>query len=45
VAAFATALRGDGVPTATGLEGLRAVQVALAVRDAAESGHEVSITN
>jgi len=45
VAAFATALRGDGVPTATGLEGLRAVQVALAVRDAAESGNEVSITD
>ena len=45
VAAFAAAVRGEGVPTATGLDGLRAIQVALAVRDAAESGHRVSITD
>jgi len=45
VAAFAAAVRGEGAPTATGLEGLRAVQVALAVREAAESGRRVSITD
>ncbi len=45
VAAFAAALRGEGAPTATGLDGLRAVQVALAVREAAGSGHRVSITD
>ena len=45
VAAFAAAVRGEGTPTATGLDGLRAVQVALAVREAAESGHRVSITD
>jgi len=45
VAAFAAAVRGEGNPTATGLDGLRAVQVALAVRDAAESGHRVTITD
>ena len=45
VAAFAAAVRGEGDPTATGLDGLRAVQVALAVREAAESGRRVSITD
>ena len=45
VAAFAAAVRGEGTPTATGLDGLRAVQVALAVREAAESGRRVSITD
>ena len=45
VAAFAAAVRGEGAPTATGLDGLRAVQVALAVREAAESGRRVSITD
>ena len=45
VAAFAAAVRGEGVPTVTGLDGLRAVQVALAVREAAESGRRVSITD
>ena len=44
VAAFAAALLGEGNPTATGLDGLRAVQVALAVREAAESGRRVSIS-
>ena len=43
VAAFASTLRGDGAPTVTGLAGLRAVQVALAVREAAEVGQRVSI--
>jgi 1,5-anhydro-D-fructose reductase (1,5-anhydro-D-mannitol-forming) len=45
VAAFAAALRSEGEPTATGLDGLRAVQVALAVREAADSGRRVSITD
>jgi len=45
VAAFAAALRGEGAPTVTGLEGLQAVQVALAVRAAAESGQRVSIAD
>ena len=44
VAAFAAAVRGEGSPTATGLDGLRAIQVALAVREAVESGRRVSIT-
>jgi 1,5-anhydro-D-fructose reductase (1,5-anhydro-D-mannitol-forming) len=44
VAAFAAAVRGEGAPTATGLDGLRAIQVALAVREAVGSGHRVSIT-
>jgi len=43
VEAFAATTHGVGTPTATGLEGLRAVQVALGVRDAAETGHQVSI--
>ena len=42
-AAFAAAVRGEGSPTATGLDGLRAIQLALAVREAAESGRRVSI--
>jgi predicted dehydrogenase len=37
-------VRGEGTPTATGLDGLRAIQVALAVREAVGSGHRVSIT-
>ena len=45
VAAFAAAVRGDGTPTATGVDGLRAVQVALAVREAAASGRRVSIAS
>ena len=45
VAAFASALLGEGAPTATALDGLHAVQVALAVREAAGSGHRVSITD
>jgi len=43
LAAFAAAVRGEGAPSATGLDGLRAVQVAVAVRDAAASGLRVSI--
>jgi 1,5-anhydro-D-fructose reductase (1,5-anhydro-D-mannitol-forming) len=43
LAAFAAAVHGEGAPTATGLDGLRAVQVALAVREAAESGRRVSM--
>jgi 1,5-anhydro-D-fructose reductase (1,5-anhydro-D-mannitol-forming) len=43
LAAFAAAVSGDGTPTATGLDGLRAVQVALAVREAAETGKRVSV--
>ena len=45
VAAFAAAVRGEGTPTATGPDGLRAVQVALAVREAAESGQRVTMTD
>jgi 1,5-anhydro-D-fructose reductase (1,5-anhydro-D-mannitol-forming) len=45
LAAFAAAVRGEGSPTATGLDGLRAVQVALAVREGAASRQRVSITN
>ena len=45
VGAFAAAVRGEGNPTATGLDGLRAIQVALAVREAVESGLRVSITD
>jgi 1,5-anhydro-D-fructose reductase (1,5-anhydro-D-mannitol-forming) len=45
VAAFAAAAHGEGVPTATGLDGLRAIQVALAVREAVETGHRVSISD
>jgi len=45
VAAFAAAVRGDGTPTSTGVDGLRAVQVALAVREAAASGRRVSIAS
>jgi 1,5-anhydro-D-fructose reductase (1,5-anhydro-D-mannitol-forming) len=45
VAAFAAAVRGEGAPTATGIDGLRAIQVALAVREAVESGRRVSITD
>ena len=45
VAAFAAAVNGEGTPTANGLDGLRAIQVALAVREAAESGQRVSIAN
>ena len=41
VAAFAAAVRGEGTPSATGFDGLRAIQVALAVLEAAESGGRV----
>jgi 1,5-anhydro-D-fructose reductase (1,5-anhydro-D-mannitol-forming) len=44
VGAFADAVRGQGSPTATGLDGLRAIRLALAVREAAETGRRVSIT-
>ena len=43
VGAFAAAVRGEADdPTATGLDGLRAAQVALAVRQAAEIGERVA---
>jgi 1,5-anhydro-D-fructose reductase (1,5-anhydro-D-mannitol-forming) len=42
VSGFVAAVRGDaGRPVVTGLDGLRAVQVALAVRQAAETGERV----
>jgi 1,5-anhydro-D-fructose reductase (1,5-anhydro-D-mannitol-forming) len=44
VAAFADAVRGEGSPTATGLDGLRAIRVALAVHEAFQTGRRVSIT-
>jgi 1,5-anhydro-D-fructose reductase (1,5-anhydro-D-mannitol-forming) len=45
LAAFAAAIDAEGSPTATGLDGLRAIQVALAVREAAATGRRVSIIN
>jgi 1,5-anhydro-D-fructose reductase (1,5-anhydro-D-mannitol-forming) len=44
LAAFADAVRGEGSPTATGLDGLRAIRLALAVHEAFETGRRVSIT-
>jgi 1,5-anhydro-D-fructose reductase (1,5-anhydro-D-mannitol-forming) len=41
--AFATAVRGDGRPIVDGVDGARAVAVALAVKEAAETGSTVAI--
>jgi 1,5-anhydro-D-fructose reductase (1,5-anhydro-D-mannitol-forming) len=43
VAAFADAVAGTGLPTASGLDGLNAVRVALAVRAAAETGQRTAV--
>jgi 1,5-anhydro-D-fructose reductase (1,5-anhydro-D-mannitol-forming) len=44
VRAFAAAVRGDGRPTATGEDGFRALQVALAIEESLRSGRTVSLT-
>jgi 1,5-anhydro-D-fructose reductase (1,5-anhydro-D-mannitol-forming) len=41
VRAFAAAIRGEGRPTATGVDGLRALQVAIAVEESLRSGRAV----
>jgi 1,5-anhydro-D-fructose reductase (1,5-anhydro-D-mannitol-forming) len=41
VRAFAAAIRGEGRPTATGADGLRALQVAIAVEESLRSGQAV----
>jgi 1,5-anhydro-D-fructose reductase (1,5-anhydro-D-mannitol-forming) len=43
VRAFAAAIRGEGRPTATGIDGLRALQVAVAVEESLKSGQAVAI--
>jgi 1,5-anhydro-D-fructose reductase (1,5-anhydro-D-mannitol-forming) len=44
VRAFAAAVRGEGQPTATGEDGLRALQVALAVEQSLKSGRTVELS-
>ena len=43
VRAFTAAVRGEGPPTATGIDGLRALQVTLAVEESLKSGRAVTI--
>jgi 1,5-anhydro-D-fructose reductase (1,5-anhydro-D-mannitol-forming) len=43
VRAFAAAVDGEGRPTASGIDGLRALQVAVAVEESLESGQAVAI--
>lgn len=43
LAAFADAVAGTGTPTVTGRDGVRALAVALAVREAATTGHRVLV--
>lgn len=45
VIAFLQAIAGDGVPTATGADGLAALQIALAAEASLESGSSVAITD
>ncbi len=45
VRAFAAAVRGEGRPTATGEDGLRALQVALAVEQSLKSGRTVELSD
>ena len=44
VRGFAAAVRGEGRPTATGQDGLDALEVALAVEESLRSGRTVNIT-
>jgi 1,5-anhydro-D-fructose reductase (1,5-anhydro-D-mannitol-forming) len=44
VRAFAAAVRGEGQPTATGEDGLRALMVALAVEESLKTGRTVSLS-
>ena len=43
VRAFAAAVRGQGRPTATGEDGLRALQVAVAVEESLKTGKTVNL--
>jgi 1,5-anhydro-D-fructose reductase (1,5-anhydro-D-mannitol-forming) len=43
VRAFAAAVDGEGRPTASGIDGLRALQVAVAVEESLKSGQAVAI--
>jgi 1,5-anhydro-D-fructose reductase (1,5-anhydro-D-mannitol-forming) len=45
VRAFVDAVRGHGEPAATGLDGLKSLLVATAVRDSAKSGQAVTVMN
>jgi 1,5-anhydro-D-fructose reductase (1,5-anhydro-D-mannitol-forming) len=45
VRAFAAAVRGEGRPTATGQDGLRVLQVALAVEHSLKTGQVVTLTD
>jgi 1,5-anhydro-D-fructose reductase (1,5-anhydro-D-mannitol-forming) len=45
VRAFAAAVRGDGQPTATGADGLRALQVALAAEESLATSEVVKIAD
>ncbi len=43
VSAFAEALNGQGAPAASGVDGVKSLAVALAVREAAQSGRRIAI--
>jgi len=43
VRCFNAAIQGEGLPAATGEDGVRSLAVALAAREAAESGQVVSV--
>src|SRR5215212_9527739 len=45
VRCFNAAIRGEGEPAATGADGVRSLAVALAVREAAETGRTVRVTD
>ena len=42
---FVSAIQGDGRPTATGADGLRALQVALAVEESLRKGRTVNLSD
>ena len=44
VHSFNAAMRGEGQPAATGADGVQSLAVALAVREAAETGRTVRLT-
>lgn len=45
VARFADAIRGDGEPAATGVDGLRSLEVALALRTAVAEGRSITVAH
>jgi 1,5-anhydro-D-fructose reductase (1,5-anhydro-D-mannitol-forming) len=45
VRCFNAAIRGEGEPAATGADGVRSLAVALAVREAAETGRTIRVTD